>query len=272
MKNTITTESANQRLDRYLRKLCKSYPDVTLSMIYQWIRKGSILVNGKRTKEDYRVREGDQIELKDTGLDGKSPVQRISPKEKKMKQIPITEITKHIIFEDENWIVRNKPAGIVLHPSNKHRNDLCMNDYLEIYCKHIKLQPEKKENMQTFQPAFGYRLDKDTSGVLIAGKTYKALQYINQIIRDRQTTKRYYARVVGNFPKHRIFDKPLERGYDAKFDRAHVVVNTKQGSDSLTECRAEKVIYHPILGQISLVRIRLYTGRMHQIRVHLQDG
>ena len=59
----------------------------------------------------------------------------LSQKERKLKKIDIDELHTWILYEDENWLVLNKPAGIVLHPSNKHRNDLCMNDYLERYCE-----------------------------------------------------------------------------------------------------------------------------------------
>lgn len=111
-----------------------------------------------------------------------------------------------------------------MHPSNQHWKDMSMNDYLEVYLKDAAITTKDDSN-ETFQPAFGYRLDKDTSGVLIAAKNYKALQYLNKIIRDRQTQKRYKTIVVGRAPKHMYIDKALEKTYDAAFDRAHVVVS-----------------------------------------------
>lgn len=117
----------------------------------------------------------------------------LSQKEKKMKKIDMDELQTWILYEDENWLVFNKPAGIVVHPSNKHRNDLCMNDYLEYYCQQ---QGYLKDQDQTFKPSFGYRLDKDTSGVLIAAKHYESLQYINKIIREREISKQYMTYVV----------------------------------------------------------------------------
>lgn len=123
----------------------------------------------------------------------------------------------------------------------------------------------------TFKPAFGYRLDKDTSGVLIAGKTYDALQYINKLIRERQIDKYYLTLVAGKFPSHVLIDKPLEKQYNERFDRSQVKVDFRYGVPAKSECRCEKSFHHSELGDISLVKVKIETGRMHQIRVHLAD-
>lgn len=150
----------------------------------------------------------------------------------------------------------NKPAGIVIHPSQNHRNEPCMNDYLECYSQQHGYQKDKD---QTFKPAFGYRLDKDTSGVLIAAKSYEALQYINHLIRERAISKNYITRVSGKFPQHLLIDKAIEKTYSTKFGRAQMQVNTDEGLDSKTECWLEKSFQHPLLGTISLVRVKLYS-------------
>jgi 23S rRNA pseudouridine1911/1915/1917 synthase len=115
-------------------------------------------------------------------------------------------------------------------------------------------------------------LDKDTSGILIAGKTYDALQYINKIIRERQIEKYYLALVSGNFPSHLLIDKPLEKQYNERFDRSQVKVDFRYGVAAKTECWKEKYFDHEILGECSLVKVKIETGRMHQIRVHLADA
>jgi 23S rRNA-/tRNA-specific pseudouridylate synthase len=102
-------------------------------------------------------------------------------------------------------------------------------------------------------------LDKDTSGVLIAAKTYDALQYINKIIRERQIDKYYLALVAGKFPDHLLIDKPLEKQYNERFDRAQVKVDFRYGQTAKTECRREKSFTHPILGECSLVKIKIET-------------
>ncbi|MDD2536987.1 MAG: RluA family pseudouridine synthase [Candidatus Absconditabacteria bacterium] len=258
----IDENTANQRFDRFLRKRCKAYPEVKLSDIYSRIRKGDIKVNGKKSKEEYRLKIGDEIEIGETLLGKKDPSALITTKERKLNKLTKEKIQPMIIYEDKNRVVFNKPAGVVLHESNKHRNDLSMNDYLEFYAQELK--------KGTFKPSFGYRLDKDTSGVLIGAKNYEALQYINEIIRDREIDKTYLTIVAGNPPKHLIIDKAIEKNYNSKFDRAQMKVS-KDGQDSKTECFKIKTIHHPELGQISLVKVKLHTGRMHQIRIHLSS-
>lgn len=260
MKIIVNETNANQRFDRLLRKRCKSYPEVRLSDIYSRIRKGDIKINGKKTKEEYRVQIGDEIVIKEDLLGKKDPSLLISSKEKKIKKLSKEDIQPMIIYEDNYWIAFNKPAGVVLHESNKHRNDLSMNDYLDTYTAELK--------QWTFKPAFWYRLDKDTSGVLIGAKTYEALQYLNQIIREREIDKSYLTIVSGNPPKKFTINKSIEKSYNSKFDRAQMVLNAK-GMDSKTECETLKIIHHPELWQIALLKVKLHTGRMHQIRIHL---
>jgi len=149
----------------------------------------------------------------------KDPSALVSSKEKKIKKTSKESIQQRIIFEDDNRVAFNKPAGVVAHESNNHWNDLSMNDYLEIYAKQYA--------QGTFKPSFGYRLDKDTSGVLIGAKNYEALQFLNQIIRDREINKTYLTLTTGNPPKHFIIEKALEKSYSGKFDRAQMIINEK---------------------------------------------
>lgn len=151
MQITITADQANQRCDRFLRKFCKPYPQVRLSDIYSWIRKGDVRVNGKKAKEEARLLEGDLLEFPDHCLGKKDAKLALSQKEKKFQKLDPELVKSRILYEDEQWLVFNKPAGIVLHPSNKHRNDLCMNDYLERYCEKTGFQTEES---QTFKPSF----------------------------------------------------------------------------------------------------------------------
>src|SRR5574344_1083513 len=92
------------------------------------------------------------------------------------------------------------------------------------------------------------------------------------IIRERKIDKYYLALVVGIFPKHLLIDKPLTKSYDKKFDRSHVKIDYREGLESKTECRLEKSFTHPLLGKLSLLRVKIHTGRMHQIRGHVSDA
>ena len=255
---------ANQRLDRYLRKYFKPYPEIKLSDIFSRIRKWAILVNNKRVEWDYRLLLGDEIKFTNIKTWDKKPDKIAVPKENKIKQLDLKDIKKILIYEDENWIVFNKPAWIVAHPSNRHENDLCMNDYLEQYCK----LTWTRDGNDTFKPSFGYRLDKDTSGVLVWAKNYEALQYLNEIIRDREIDKEYLALCLWDAPQHEIIEKKLERFYSKKFGSSHMKVS-ETGQDAKTEIWNQRSKNNPILWEVSLVKVKLYTWRMHQIRVHL---
>jgi len=271
MEIIIDETNADQRFDRFMRKYCKTYPEVKLSDIYSRIRKWEIKLNWKKVKEEYRVQIWDKIVFMEEHLWKKDLRALMSPKDKKLKKLEVDDIRKMIVYEDKNRIVFDKPAWVILHPSDRHWNDLCMNDYLEKYVEMTIWSTAKSDSdTETFKPSFGYRLDKDTSWVLIAAKNYPALQYINEIIRDRKIEKKYLAVVVGDFPKHLIIDKSLEKVYDKKFDRSHMVVD-RSWLTAKTECRNKKTIFHPDLWSVSLLEIKIDTWRMHQIRIHLSS-
>jgi 23S rRNA pseudouridine955/2504/2580 synthase len=120
-------------------------------------------------------------------------------------QVKLNDIRKLIIYEDGNWIFWNKPAGVVIHPSTHHYKDVCMNDYLEQYLKF-----EDDGNSETFKPSYCYRLDKDTSGILIAAKNYESLKHLNELIRTRDPRiEKYYLAIVTGKPKDQTIDVPL---------------------------------------------------------------
>ncbi len=262
MEIKIDTTASDQRFDRFLRKWFKKYPQVRLADIYSAIRKWLIKVNGKRAKEEYRVKIGDVVQVDDkVQMWSEDLSVLVSQKDRKLEKVDIKKVKQQIVYEDDNRIVFDKPTGIPMHPWNKHRNDLCMNDYLDKYTEALKTS--------TFKPAFWYRLDRDTSWVLIAAKTYEALQYINTVVRERDIEKYYLALVVGKFPGHVVINKPLLKSYHKEFDTSQVKIDFNEWLEAKTECWLEKHFIHPILGSVSLLKIKIYTWRMHQIRVHV---
>lgn len=273
MEIVIDKSNADQRFDRFMRKWLKVYPSIRLADIYALIRKGRVKVNTKRQKEEYRLKVGDVVVIHENAKLGDADFSvLISPKDKQIQKINVDKIRSRIVYEDQNRLVFDKPAGILVHPGNQHWKDLCMNDYLEKMIEHGKLNMENSSKAVTFKPAFGYRLDKDTSGILIAGKTYDALQYINKIIRERQIEKYYLTLVAGQFPDHLLIDKPLEKKYNEQMDRSEVKIDFRYGVAAKTECRREKFFEHEVLWPCSLVKVKIETGRMHQIRIHLADA
>ncbi|MCX6825171.1 MAG: RluA family pseudouridine synthase [candidate division SR1 bacterium] len=264
MEIKIDKTASDQRFDRFLRKWFKKYPQVRLADIYSVIRRGLVKVNNKKVKEQYRLKVGDSVQIHETVKLGAEDLSAItSQKDRKLEKVDIKKVKQQVLYEDGHRIVFDKLPGIPMHPGNKHRNDLCMNDYLDKYAEEYKTS--------TFKPSFGYRLDRDTSGVLIAAKSYEALQYINSIIRERDIDKYYLALVVGKFQKHLIIKKPLTKTYNKESDRSQVRVDYDEGLEATTECWLERFIQHPLLGPISLLKVKIHTGRMHQIRVHVSS-
>ena len=261
MQVTIQASEANQRFDRFLRKYFKPNPDISLITIYAWIRTKKITVNWRKAKEEQRLHDGDVIQWADDLTPGKAFV----GKQKKVASRSAQQIEQLIIEETENWIIRNKPPDMVTHPGPKGTTTTSLHDIMQTYLHQTKHQNESP----TFHPAFCFRLDKDTSGVIISAKTYAALQHLNEKIRLREVSKTYMAIVLWAFPKSLTIEEPLFKGFNATTGKAQMFVNHEKGVDSHTQARNEKTIRHPELGTISLVRIALHTGRMHQIRVHL---
>lgn len=260
----IDSSNHDQRFDRFLRKYFKMQPGIALADIYRGIRNKEITVNGKKSKEDYRVRNRDIIKIDEAFFEWKDADKR--PKKKKTLPIDIKYVSSLILHEDDNWLIFNKPTGISIHPSDNEHKQRSMHDLLRAYIP---------AEWGTFNPSFWYRLDKETSWVLIAGKTYDSLQYINQIIRDRQIQKEYLAIVVGRIPRELSIAKPLKKIFSTKFQRGKTVVcdiEDKEAKESLTHCFLERTFEHPILWALSLVKVQIETGRMHQIRVHLADA
>jgi 23S rRNA pseudouridine955/2504/2580 synthase len=268
MNIVISELEAHQRTDRFLRKYFKPYPEIKLSDIFAWLRKGVITVNKKKVKEDYRLMVWDSLSFDTWRMTEKIPMTSLIPKEEKRKSFSLLKIKSYIVFEDTHWIVWNKPADVVVHPWNHHTNDMTMHDIMQTYLEQTHQRPDSP----TFTPSFCFRLDKDTSGILISAKTYEALQYLNAAIRERKTDKEYRARVRGEFPSYLSLTQPLFRGFADRTGKAHMFVNFEKGVDAHTEAWNIQTIQHPALWAISDVRIRLHTWRMHQIRVHLADA
>ena len=257
MEYKITPLEAEQRFDRFLRKYFKPYPSIKLCDIFAMIRKWIIKVNNKKRKDNYRLNLNDIVFIPDEIIN-----QLSQTKEWKLTAFPLEKIKNMIIYEDENYIFFNKPAWITIHEWNKHMEDLTMNSFLEKYVKETWIN-----TWSTFKPAFCFRLDKDTSWVLIAGKNYDALKYLNELIRVHKTEKIYLA-ICKWIAKNKIIDLPLEKIYDKKFWKAKVVVS-EDGDQAQSIVKVLKTKKDINLWNISLVQVQLTTWRMHQIRVHL---
>ena len=172
---TVNQNDANQRLDKFIQKLMPSLPK---SMLYKGLRKNNVRLNGKHCHDGSKVVcENDEIALyfSDDFFDTKDTF--------------IPRLTKPtIVYEDENIIVADKPKGLSVHADEKSTNDTLIDRIISYLFEKGEYDP-KAEN--TFTPALCNRLDKNTSGLVIAAKNANSLRIINEKIKNREIDKFY---------------------------------------------------------------------------------
>lgn len=266
MEIKIWDNEQEQRFDRFMRKFFRKNQKIKLTDIYSWIRKWFIKVNWRKKQENYKLQLWDIVYINQSEINSSDVLDTFLTKEEKKINVDLSSIKKQILFEDSNWIFWNKPVWLVVHPWNKHTDDLSLNDYLEEYIKQTDKNLLKSD---TFKPSFWFRIDKDTSWIIVWAKNYDALKYLNELIRLRKTDKEYLAIVKWKFPKTKTIDEPLFKWFNAKFQRAQTFVNEEKGKEAVTQARVVDVRSVESIWAVSLVAVKILTWRMHQIRVHM---
>lgn len=212
------------------------------SQIQKQIEQGTILLNEKISKIHTYLKEGDVISVETV---------------KKVKQDTET-LSLEILFEDEDFLVVNKPVGILVHPTQKKEKSLV--DQL------VKQFPKiKKVGENPLRPGIVHRLDKLVSGVLLVAKTQDGFDCAKKQFLDRTIEKKYSALVYGVVkPDHFFIEFPIVRS--KRLGRMVALPQDKdEGKDAKTECDVVKRFTNT-----TLLNIQLHTGRTHQIRVHLK--
>ncbi len=245
----IGKNDAGQRLDKFLGKKFTNLPK---SLMYKYIRKKCIKLNGKKCDIDVKLVEGDVLTfyIKDEFFEHTEDKYDFLKAPAKID----------IIYEDDNIMLLNKKPGLIVHPDeNYHFDSLIARVQHYLYDKG-EYDPK---NEQSFAPALVNRIDRNTGGIVIAAKTAQALRVLNQKLKDREIEKLYLCMAVGTFKKKEaLLTAYLEK--NEKQNRVYISEKATPNSKIIkTKYRvlAEK-------DNFSLVEVDLLTGRTHQIRAH----
>lgn len=234
----IDENNENIRLDSFLSEL---YDGISRSKIQNSIKKGLVKVNQEIKKPSYILKENDNIEFENL------------IEEKSLEILP-ENIPLELVWEDENMLVVNKPSGMLTHPTPLETSGTLVNALLFKYGNNLSdLNGE-------FRRGIVHRLDRNTSGLLMIAKNNKTHEYIAQMIKDHNMTKKYHAVLKGVYPLDKdIINEPIGRHKT----KPHKMTVTPDGKPSITEL---KVLER--FKDATYVELNLITGRTHQIRVH----
>ena len=249
---TVGKNDAGQRLDKFLTK---TYTKLPQSMLYKGIRTKNIKLNGKRCQISSRIQEGDIISL--------------YLKEEFFEQPPteydFLKAPKVVdcVYEDENILLLNKKPGLLVHPDENYHFDSLIARVQHYLYEKGEYQPQ---NENSFAPALVNRIDRNTSGIVIAAKNAEALRIINEKIRAHELEKSYLCITVGRpkQPEGKIEGFLLKN--EAKKEVRFFHKPVPGGKTAVTLYRTLES-----QGGLSLVECRLLTGRTHQIRVSMAE-
>lgn len=247
----ITENQQNQRLDRFLKKY---FPKAPLSYIYKMVRTKT-KVNGIRAKANEILHLDDEVIIYISQKEAESYHAVFDPE----------DIRKEfgIAYEDENILIAEKPFGLLTHGAEAEHKNTLANQVVNYLIEKGAYQPALEK---TFTPSPANRLDRNTTGLVMFGKTYEALKSLNLMLREGGYIRRYYMAAVSG-----QLEKPLNiKSRLKKLADENRMLNCRNGEEGmLSETVA---VPHKIGDDFTLVEAELITGRPHQIRIHLAES
>lgn len=248
MEISVPPEAAGERLDRFLPfELRRRGEEVSRSALQQWIKDGAVLVDGGKVKPRHTLAAGNVIAIR--------------PPEPETAEILPEAIPVPVLFEDEDIVVVNKPSGLVVHPGSGNSSGTLVNALLH-HCggKLCELAGEDR-------PGIVHRLDKDTSGCLVAAKSEAAYHSLVAQFSGRETGKEYLA-VTAGLPVNEEGKIVNRIGRSPRNRQQMTVLEEPAGKEAITDYLVRR---SDPAGKWACLSCVIHTGRTHQIRVHLKE-